>query len=875
MPHSRVVPQQLTVEEDANYTGLVAAEPVVPHAANAVASNQCGAAPATEPPKEGLWQKMKRQATSPLLFTKRKTKPLEVKKFTIEVPLQGLIPSNLQVTFDIEAPHTLSWDCDVHELDKGNATIDVIDGSIVPTLPKGSCCLYVFPKIFTEEDPRGSAASAVGLKAIKQLLFHVAAQTDAFKMADGVGAFALHALVVCNTPESLAVSMDLYRQHPQWLTQVHAAPGPFVGESVLHILAVNRREDLLIELIDQIKQKLETEDAKNLILGHAQGIFFDGLPMRYFGASPLAFACCFDQRDAVIALLSTGFCDLNRREDGCKKTGLLPLHAVVANSQEAMYEFLTYELPPRYRADPKSLTMFGSLTPDLASLSPLQLAGSLGDRALVRHILRGQCEVMWVWGPVTQFALSLEGIDASGKGGGDIMELIVRTDARRRTSEMLLDSFMNGFIYKLYLEKWERFGRKIHYARRLIDVTLIVSIAVQTFIIKSDLGRLPEARPYAVLNLVLMALITEEEVRTTYHFVRENKGEGDARLPLLAQVKNASRFLWQHNIHVELIAFALALCGIFLMLADGALPNPATFNITSDWFTERSVLGGHVTQDDLEFYGGAFPWRIADEGTWAYLWLLQGLALLLLIFYLASTVFQPFEGLSILINTIRAMVLNDVGQFLIVFLWLFVGFYLALYIIYPRSGQNSLPYVPTFNGPVEAAFNLLSLSTLGEQVEFFPLIDALSAHGEAQSIVLVLWLFLYYIWLFLSVILMLNLLIAMLTNTFDHVFDEASLKSRMSFAIGMMKLEITAKSFGMATAVGELHKGSKVYVFRSVQRREDEGGEETYEVGVDEGGFRDPFAAPVPSEIDKLYNFVKVRLEALDDKLKARGGDSG
>ena len=60
----------------------------------------------------------------------------------------------------------------------------------------------------------------------------------------------------------------------------------------------------------------------------------------------------------------------------------------------------------------------------------------------------------------------------------------------------------------------------------------------------------------------------------------------------------------------------------------------------------------------------------------------------------------------------------------------------------------------------------------------------------------------------------------------------------------------------------------KVYVFRSVQRREDDGGEETYEVGVDEGGFRDPFAPPVPSEIDKLYGFVKSRLEAIDVKLK-------
>ena len=61
-----------------------------------------------------------------------------------------------------------------------------------------------------------------------------------------------------------------------------------------------------------------------------------------------------------------------------------------------------------------------------AQLSPLQLSAVLGDRALVRHILKQQCSIMWVWGPVTQFALDLNGIDASGIGGGDVMELIVR-----------------------------------------------------------------------------------------------------------------------------------------------------------------------------------------------------------------------------------------------------------------------------------------------------------------------------------------------------------------------------------------------------------------------------------------------------------------
>jgi hypothetical protein len=69
----------------------------------------------------------------------------------------------------------------------------------------------------------------------------------------------------------------------------------------------------------------------------------------------------------------------------------------------------------------------------------------------VRHILYKQCDIEWVWGPVTSFLLDLNGIDSSGAGGGDIMELIVRVQASRRTQTMLLDSFMNGFIWQVAL----------------------------------------------------------------------------------------------------------------------------------------------------------------------------------------------------------------------------------------------------------------------------------------------------------------------------------------------------------------------------------------------------------------------------------------
>ena len=85
----------------------------------------------------------------------------------------------------------------------------------------------------------------------------------------------------------------------------------------------------------------------------------------------------------------------------------------------------------------------------LYDLSCMQLAAQLGDHKMLRHMLRKQCNVNWVWGPVTSFSLDLNGIDSAGAGGGDIMELITRMGASKATTSMLLDSFMNGVSSKI------------------------------------------------------------------------------------------------------------------------------------------------------------------------------------------------------------------------------------------------------------------------------------------------------------------------------------------------------------------------------------------------------------------------------------------
>ena len=278
-----------------------------------------------------------------------------------------------------------------------------------------------------------------------------------------VGAQPVHALAVCNVPESISLVVDLYKQRPSLMSAVHVRNRKglplFLGESVLHIFAVNKREAAFVETVQLAMRHLPLREAREFFRSVAHGVFFLQRPMVFFGGSALAYAIAFELEDAVRALLSTGLVGLNDRKSACPISGFLPIHAAVACGSNLMYDLLTMELPSQLRAQEDMLTLEGKHT-EFRGLSCLQLAATLGDHETLMHLIKKQCEARWEWGPVIEYALDLDGIDSAGVGGNDIMELIGRAGANRATTSLLLDSFMNGFLHRLFCQKWRIFGRK-------------------------------------------------------------------------------------------------------------------------------------------------------------------------------------------------------------------------------------------------------------------------------------------------------------------------------------------------------------------------------------------------------------------------------
>lgn len=339
--------------------------------------------------------------------------------------LIGFLEPPVTVTLNSRGQHTLEWSQPLS-----------MDGTSVDP---GSLNLYTYPGAFL----------GPSLDIIRRVLLHISTQAvHLFNVPDPVGAFAIHALIVCNSDLSLELADAILNAAPRLLLQLHVGQ-PFSGEGILHIVCVNRREELAVRMVDLAVAQFQTAEVKAFLSTQVAGVFFDAEPMCWYGESPLAYACTFGLRRLVRRMLDTGLVSLN---DNCGELlGFYPLHAVTANGLCSMYDFLTRELPVEQRADKDALTQSGQqISMEMEGMSAVQLAAKRGMGYIFQHVMKSELtRILWVWGPVTQYQISLAGIDSSGNGACDVMEILIREDSSRATQEFILDDFMKGAAARL------------------------------------------------------------------------------------------------------------------------------------------------------------------------------------------------------------------------------------------------------------------------------------------------------------------------------------------------------------------------------------------------------------------------------------------
>jgi hypothetical protein len=143
-----------------------------------------------------------------------------------------------------------------------------------------------------------------------------------------------------------------------------------------------------------------------------------------------------------------------------------------------------------------------------------------------------------------------------------------------------------------------------------------------------------------------------------------------------------------------------------------------------------------------------------------------------------------------------------------------IAFTFTLYTVYPRAGDESLPFVPEFNDPGLAIKRMLEFGFSGRTFAIllpdpdYP-VSQLSIGRQID-----LWLFagIYFLCLVMLSILLLRLFMATLAATFNTARMAAQLEWRLQFARHVFRAELMHPNCFGSTACGEDIDGKRMYV---------------------------------------------------------------
>ena len=158
---------------------------------------------------------------------------------------------------------------------------------------------------------------------------------------------------------------------------------------------------------------------------------------------------------------------------------------------------------------------------------------------------------------------------------------------------------------------------------------------------------------------------------------------------------------------------------------------------------------------------------------------------------------DPTPQIAIFMISVNHMLIEDIRNFMFLFLMFLAMFYFAMFILYPAPN----PMAPQFNDAKTAFSALIDLAFLGEGIEL-DMFDEETGLDFWQSVDFKMFVLMYYFYILMAMILLLNLLIALMSNTFNKVTEESKLRYRQDFARRVLRLELLARRMNFDTNVG-------------------------------------------------------------------------
>ena len=595
---------------------------------------------------------------------------------------------------------------------------------------------------------------------------------------------------------------------------------------------------------DQLMRPLLECDA------NSDGEFFKVAPMKYFGGTPIAYFAVFGMKELLQELVGepkkvaearkkaefdTSLLPAAQRlrvEQAREKTAIwmqttlngmpmpqpmpgplspqeryylvnelrskhsqyLPIHAVTASDNHVMYDFMV------------DICGANDML-EVEELSALKLAVVLGKQAMVKHILKRRLKIAWTWGPVTQYMIPLDEIDTAGKrvmvtgerclGNLQLLELVVAPNAKKVTSEMMEDDFMNGFFFKLIETKWDNNGRNWY----CLNVGFHFFFTFQlTFLAAPSIldPRLAEPIPSRVngsqlqLAMLLSLILLEEELREIGLWIYVRK----------------LRFTWRQMLEAPLgRGIAIRELGSCMLLRRAHFRLPMALLTLVAAIIETHISTLHAETEAGDRYGpGSDQSDLMSQARALEEWpnICLAFAAALAWWLLMLDAFQWSEELGVFSAMVLKMLSGDIlSKFLPLYVPILLGFTTSMHAIYPQktSHERWSSWWQTFESLVlfslvgEAPDIALSVEGTGDSHPLDMLSDRVFRPDFAEGITDDTWssglfVILYILFLFVVLLLLINLLIAMMSSTYENEKDSARLQWRILFARLVLRYEL-------------------------------------------------------------------------------------
>ncbi|KAH1012632.1 hypothetical protein HUJ05_011759 [Dendroctonus ponderosae] len=276
-----------------------------------------------------------------------------------------------------------------------------------------------------------------------------------------LGESLLHLLIICDSKIHTRLARTLIKCFPKLALDVVEGE-EYLGASALHLAIAYSNNELVQDLVE----------AGANVNQRAIGSFFlprdqqkqrpakhtDYEGLAYLGEYPLAWAACCANESVYNLLLDSG-----AHPDLQDNFGNMILHMVVVCDKLDMFGYAL-----RHPKLPASNGIINK-----AGLTPLTLACKLGRAEVFREMLELSCKEFWRYSNITCSAYTLNALDTllpDGRTNWNSALFIILNG----TKEAHLDMLDGGIIQRLLEEKWKAFARN-QFLKRLI--ILIVHLA--------------------------------------------------------------------------------------------------------------------------------------------------------------------------------------------------------------------------------------------------------------------------------------------------------------------------------------------------------------------------------------------------------------